>query len=123
MLESLLTWNRLTRWLSAFIAAWWSLKLLQSKESDAFIDKAPSTSGADDVVAIKSTKFAGRTMDLTLFAVIRAVDVLFGELWEQQKLRKKGTGHWTRVRSLPLSSDLFNSQLKFLARHRHLQSH
>lgn len=36
-------------------------------------------------------------MDLTLFAVTRAVDVLVGELWAQRKARRIAAGRWTKV--------------------------
>lgn len=36
-------------------------------------------------------------MDLTLFAVTRATDVLVGELWAQRKARRIASGKWTKV--------------------------
>jgi len=36
-------------------------------------------------------------MDLTLFAVTRALDVMVGELWSQRKLRKTALGQWSNV--------------------------
>lgn len=89
---------RLTRWISAFIAAWFSLQILQSKESDAYIDRVPPNTYSADGLALKSVRFAGRTMDLTLFALTRAVDVMVGELWSQRKARRAAAQKWTRVR-------------------------
>lgn len=79
------TRTRLSRWLSSFIAAWLSLRLLQSKQS------IPSTT----TLATAATPLgsprpdqrprpqAGRTLDLTLFAATRALDVLVGEIWSR----------------------------------------
>ncbi|KAG6360530.1 hypothetical protein INS49_011592 [Diaporthe citri] len=78
---------RLSRWLSSFIAAWLSLRLLQSKQS------IPSTT----TLATAATPLgspgpdqrprpqAGRTLDLTLFAATRALDVLVGEIWSRRR--------------------------------------
>lgn len=88
---------RITKWLSAFIAAWLSIKLLQSKESEAFIDRVPPNTYSPSGVAIKSRKFAGRTMDLTLFALTRAVDVVVGELWSRRRTRRLAANKWTRL--------------------------
>lgn len=48
--------------------------------------------------------YGGRTMDLTLFAVTRAADVLVGELWSQRRTRRKASGEWTAVSTSSLSS-------------------
>lgn len=83
---------RLTKWLSTFIAAWFSFKLLQSKKSDAFTEDVYYETANGRVLRPKH--FAGRTMDLTLFAVTRALDVIVGELWTQRKVRRTTTGKW-----------------------------
>jgi hypothetical protein len=44
-------------------------------------------------------RHAGRTLDLTLFAVTRALDVIGGELWYRRKLRRQAAGTWTRLES------------------------
>jgi hypothetical protein len=90
-----LTICRLIRWLSTFVAAWLSLKLLQSKKSDAFVGIAHED--ASNGVKQRPIHFAGRTMDLTLFAVTRAVDVIIGELWAQRKARRISAGEWNKV--------------------------
>lgn len=84
--------QRLARFLSAFCAAWYSLKLLQSKRSDAFTDRA--TVQSDDaqprrLVEGETIHYAGRTLDLTLFALARALDVLVGELWDRRHRTKR----------------------------------
>jgi hypothetical protein len=100
--------SRLTRWLASFIAAWLSLQLLQSKQTPGFTDTVAELKGvpgpepktvryADDVPGAKSKtiRYAGRTLDLTLFAVIRALDVIGGELWHRRKLRRQAARKWT----------------------------
>ncbi|RDW75563.1 hypothetical protein BP5796_06384 [Coleophoma crateriformis] len=85
----------LTKWLSTFIAAWFSLQLLQSKEQDAYIDRIPSDD--DEGVTTETVRFAGRTMDLTLFALTRAVDVVVGELWSQRRRKRIAERKWTKI--------------------------
>jgi hypothetical protein len=87
--------NRLTRWFSSFIAAWLSIKLLQSKESPAYTNIAPSSLDSSKDVTLKSTRFAGRTMDLTLFAATRAVDVVVGEIWDRRRACRIAARKWT----------------------------
>lgn len=72
-----------------------SLRLLQSKKSDAFIEEALYETSEGRVLRPK--QFAGRTIDLTLFAVTRALDIVVGELWTQRKARKMGNGTWSTV--------------------------
>ncbi|KAI2632411.1 hypothetical protein GGR54DRAFT_627752 [Hypoxylon sp. NC1633] len=95
-----LTRNRLSRWLSTFIAAWLSLRLLQSKKSDGFSETIPSTSASSDSGKQETIRYAGRTLDLTLFAAIRALDVIVGEIWAQRRRRRTAAGQWTQIESL-----------------------
>lgn len=48
-------------------------------------------------VVVRPKHFAGRTLDLTLFAVMRALDVIVGELWTQRKDHRQAAGKWTKV--------------------------
>ncbi|KAH8178034.1 integral membrane protein [Sarocladium implicatum] len=100
-----ITHLRLARWISTFIAAWFSLQLLHSGQT------APSTSSTSpDTERHESTSvpekkkdaslIAGRTLDLTLFSVTRAVDVLVGEWWSRRSTRRQASGQWTRFESL-----------------------
>ncbi|KAK4042314.1 hypothetical protein C8A01DRAFT_33663 [Parachaetomium inaequale] len=86
--------RRLSRWLASFIAAWLSLRLLQSKQTPSFTD-VTAESGPDGVP--QTIHYAGRTLDLTLLAVTRALDVIGGELWHRRKLRREAAGTWTRL--------------------------
>ncbi|KAI1381511.1 hypothetical protein F4677DRAFT_128068 [Hypoxylon crocopeplum] len=94
-----LTRNRLSRCLSAFVAAWLSLRLLQSKKSDSFSETITVNSYSSDNKQ-ETIRYAGRTLDLTLFAGTRALDVIIGELWARRKQRRIATGLWTQVESL-----------------------
>ncbi|KIN02495.1 hypothetical protein OIDMADRAFT_102648 [Oidiodendron maius Zn] len=85
---------RLARLLSSFIAAWFSLELLQSKKSDVFLGTIPYDT--PNGVKHKATRYAGRTIDLTLFAVTRAVDVVVGELWSRHRIRRTVAGKWSK---------------------------
>ncbi|KAI6714153.1 integral membrane protein [Diplocarpon mali] len=88
----------LTRWTSSFVAAWFSLKLLQSKKSDAFTKDLVYETANGRV--LRPTHFAGRTMDLTLFSVTRALDVLVGEYWTRRKVARVNTGKWSDAEKL-----------------------
>ncbi|KAI1655803.1 hypothetical protein F4813DRAFT_391377 [Daldinia decipiens] len=89
-----------SRWLSTFVAAWLSLRLLQSKKSDSFSETI--TANPDDPQSAKqeTVRYAGRTLDLTLFAVTRALDVIVSEAWSRRGQRKVATSQWTWVESL-----------------------
>jgi hypothetical protein len=74
---------------------------LQTKKSDAFTERVPvkqddGTSSSGEA-ATRTISYAGKTLDLTLFAVCRAVDVLVGELWARRRSRRKATQKWTQV--------------------------
>lgn len=74
------------------------MKLLQSKESAAYTSTTPSSPDSpNDDAALKSTRFAGRTVDLTLFAATRAIDVLVGEIWARRRGRRMAAGKWTKA--------------------------
>ncbi|KAI0799409.1 integral membrane protein [Xylaria sp. FL0064] len=84
--------RRLSIWLSSFIAGWLSLRLLQSKKTKAF---SSESNGSDNHDKQETVRYAGRTLDLTLFAATRAVDVVVGELWSQRRQRRVAAGRWS----------------------------
>ncbi|OTA65257.1 hypothetical protein K449DRAFT_431851 [Hypoxylon sp. EC38] len=91
--------NLLSRWLSSFIAAWFSLRLLQSKKSDGFSETI--TINPDSPKASQITiRYAGRTLDLTLFAATRALDVIIGELWSRRRQHRVAAGQWSQLETL-----------------------
>lgn len=81
--------RRLSRWISSFTAAWFSLQILQAKISPRFIDTIPVKSDSPPGVASKTVRYAGRTLDLTLFAATQALDVAVGELWSRFQTRRR----------------------------------
>lgn len=46
-------------------------------------------------VGPKAVKYAGRTLDLSLFAATRALDVVVGELWARHRARRRAAGTWS----------------------------
>lgn len=90
--------QRLAKWTSAFVAGWLGIKLLQSKKSVAYVENAYHDTSQGRV--LRPTHFAGRTLDLTLFAVMRALDVIVGELWSQRKDRRTSARTWNKVNPL-----------------------
>ncbi|KAK4166080.1 hypothetical protein QBC43DRAFT_313912 [Cladorrhinum sp. PSN259] len=74
--------KRLSRFLASFLASYLSLRILQSKKSPIY---AAEATASDDGSSQTTTPapHAGRTLDLTFFAVTRALDVLGGEAWHR----------------------------------------
>ncbi|KAL7937507.1 hypothetical protein V8C35DRAFT_182119 [Trichoderma chlorosporum] len=93
---------RVARWLSTFISGWLSLQLLQSKQTQTAPSWADSGLAAvqQGLSEASAGAYGGRTLDLTLFAVTRAADVLVGELWSQRRSRRKASGKWTVIEQL-----------------------
>ncbi|KAI9795235.1 MAG: hypothetical protein M1835_006131 [Candelina submexicana] len=102
------------QFLAALAAAWLSLKLLNSDQKRRSrqwqLTKQDGTYFADlteeqrTILAgpplaagfeIKRVELAGRTMDLTLFAVVRAVDIIVGEAWARRKESRIRAKKWT----------------------------
>ncbi|KAI0161339.1 integral membrane protein [Xylariaceae sp. FL1272] len=89
-----ITRRRLSRWFASFIAAWLSLRLIQSKRTNAFTETISVDGDGTETI-----HYAGRTLDLTLFAATRAVDVVVGELWSQRRQRRLAANKWTQLDS------------------------
>lgn len=85
---------RLSRWISTFLSALLGLKLLHLKGT---APRRYSTASRSRFNEARSKKLAGRTMDLTLFAATRALDVIVGELWSQRRARRQAAQKWTKV--------------------------
>ncbi|KFA50316.1 hypothetical protein S40293_03363 [Stachybotrys chartarum IBT 40293] len=79
-----------SRWLATFVAAWLGLRLLQSRDKGG-------VSGDPKHDSRKPPAAAGRTLDLTLFAATRAVDVIVGGLWERYSQHRRAARRWTRA--------------------------
>jgi hypothetical protein len=93
---SVIARDRLARWIAGFIAAWYGMRVLQQKTSEAFIERVPPNTYSATGELLRDRHFAGRTMDLTLFAVIRALDVIVGELWSWRRTTRTSSGTWTK---------------------------
>lgn len=93
---------RLARWLATAVSAYFSIQLLQTpyRPRDRAPDDAGITKPEDNPISGPNPATpttapatpslppqAGRTLDLTLFAAARAVDVIIGELWAQRRSR------------------------------------
>jgi hypothetical protein len=87
---------RLARWLATFLAAWFGLRLLHSYEGRAYTETVPPKEGSPPDAEPQTVRFAGRTMDLTLFAVTRALDVVVGDVWARHKVRRLASTKWTK---------------------------
>ncbi|KAK0705221.1 integral membrane protein [Lasiosphaeris hirsuta] len=93
--------KRLSRWFASFIAAYLSLRLLQSKQSASFVEVAPVQVEETPGAAFGTTRSAGRTLDLTLFAVTRALDIIVGSLWARRQTTKKPSAVSSAISHLP----------------------
>ncbi|KAK8077545.1 integral membrane protein- variant [Apiospora saccharicola] len=89
--------RRLSRWLASFTAACFSLKLLQSKASQGFAETVPAEKDSNLDIAPATIKYAGKTLDLSIFAFCRALDVIVGELWAQRRTRRVADKQWTSI--------------------------
>jgi len=92
--------KRLTIWLSTCISAWMSIKILQSKGSESYINRISQTTDGTGAESLIFTKYGGRTMDLTLFAIARAFDVVIGELWARWRTRRRNAKAWTKIETV-----------------------
>ncbi|KAK2591206.1 hypothetical protein QQS21_011114 [Conoideocrella luteorostrata] len=79
-------------------AAQLSLRLLQAKKPT--VRRRAGSATVRYVDPQTGEKLAGRTVDLTLFAVTQAVDVIVGEVWARHKSRRQGAGKWTKAETL-----------------------
>ncbi len=90
----------MSRWFASFIAGWLSILILQSKQSSGFTESVPVKSDAPPGVAYKTVRYAGRTLDLSLFAATRALDVIIGELWAQRRAGRLAANKWTTLEAV-----------------------
>ncbi|KAI5852669.1 hypothetical protein DFP73DRAFT_602686 [Morchella snyderi] len=61
-----------------------------------FLASSTSAAGAIQLLnTCKKSHDAGRTLDLTFFAVSKALDVIVGELWARRKARRVSSGKFT----------------------------
>ena len=107
---------RASRATAAFLAAWFSLKLLnttrkrdiklQPKQSRYEVtpgsDPAskPGQLGGPQLTTPPSTPLVGKTMDLTLFAVTRLLETVIADLWSRHKTSRISKSKWTSTEAL-----------------------
>jgi hypothetical protein len=103
------TLRRLIRFVTAFFSAWFSFELLNKKRTFSWdsgrakqvsSEQEPSKDAAANLLDHPRPELAGRTMDLTLFTVTRAVDVIACLAWNRWYRRRRAQNHWTLAESL-----------------------
>lgn len=105
----------ISRLISAFCAAWLSLQLLNKPvgvKGEALkpkIDSAQEVNASNRVSQVPEKEFsrkklsmplAGKTIDLTLFAVMRSLESIVGQLWNRHKLYRVSRGKWSKLEVL-----------------------
>ena len=73
---------------------------MQSKQTASFTDTIVAKSDKPPGVQYTAVSYAGRTLDLTLFAATRALDVIVGELWSRRRARRVANRKWTKAEAL-----------------------
>lgn len=98
--------DRLIRFTTALLASWFSFQLLNRRRvaPPAKVVKAQYTAGQTNGAANghghPRSQLGGKTMDMTLFTVIRAVDVVACIAWTRWSRRRKAQSRWTAAESL-----------------------
>lgn len=104
----------ISRLISAFCAAWLSLQLLnkpfgvKGEASKLEIDSSQEINASYRVFQVPGEDFsrkmsiplAGKTIDLTLFAVTRSLESIVGQLWNRHKISRVSRGKWTKLEML-----------------------
>lgn len=100
--------NKTSRFAAAFWAAWLSLGLLngthhskgpqqsmqQTNAEKLLNGKALQVNEGQDSGYVSLSK-AGRSLDLTIFAVTRSIETLIGYFWARRKTSRLTSGKWT----------------------------
>lgn len=106
----------LTRPVAAFCAAWLSLRFL-NKSQRIRISLWPSNlrretdagniSGYNNRGQFEEEKLqhapqysAGKTLDLTLFALTRSIETIIGDLWSRHKTSRRAKAKWTSLETM-----------------------
>ncbi|PLB47818.1 integral membrane protein [Aspergillus steynii IBT 23096] len=98
---------RLVRFIATLVSAWFTFGLLNQKPIKLQGNLEERQNGASqrnvtgkndgNAAALGRPQLAGRTMDLTLFSLTRAVDSMACMAWARWRLRRKSQGHRTLV--------------------------
>lgn len=97
---------RLIRFVATLLTAWLTFGLLNQKPlklQDGLVQRQGGATGDStrkhdrQPAAHRHPQLAGKTMDLTLFSLTRAVDSIACLAWARWRSRRKSRGHWTFV--------------------------
>jgi hypothetical protein len=100
--------NRLVRFVTAFLSAWISFDLLNKNRSITRqelrarrLSRGQDDPGEElaDTLERPHPVLVGRTMDLTIFTVTRAVDVIACMAWSRWVRRRRAQNRWTIIES------------------------
>ncbi|KAJ5739187.1 hypothetical protein N7533_011971 [Penicillium manginii] len=102
---------RLIQFVTAFISAWFSFQLLNKdrglsrkdvsrRRATISQDESPASVPANTLERPPLPELVGRTMDLTLFTVTRAVDVVACLAWSRWRRRRRLQNRWSLAESL-----------------------
>ncbi|PYH78016.1 integral membrane protein [Aspergillus uvarum CBS 121591] len=96
---------QILRFVSAFLSAWYTFQLLNKKPirrqgKSTVPDDCTSTQSAVELAKIReapseNSQFVGRSMDLTLFSLTRAADLIVCIGWQRWQRWRKDRNHWT----------------------------
>ncbi|KAJ5618459.1 hypothetical protein N7528_007102 [Penicillium herquei] len=101
--------QRLLRFAAVFISAWYSFQLLnknrsisrqQTRTRRASSSQHDSSNSPANSLERPCPELAGKTMDLTLFTVTRAADVIACIAWRQWYRYRKSKNRWTVIETL-----------------------
>lgn len=94
--------SRLIQLAASFISAWFSFQLLNRKpvSLQKVYREAQDERLHETIVNQPRPQFAGRTMDLTLFTLVRALDSLTCISWGWGQRKWKGSPGWNLARSI-----------------------
>lgn len=94
--------SRLIQLAASFISAWFSFQLLNRKpvSLQKVYREAQDERVHETIVNQPRPQFAGRTMDLTLFTLVRALDSLICISWGWGQRKWKGSPRWNLARSI-----------------------
>lgn len=108
--------NSICRFLAAFLSAWISMHILNRTSKSRITSFLPKSHGRlhcwstelDEISAYKkihnfeqdSITSAGRTMDLTSFAVARSLEAVIGDVWSRHKTSRIAKDEWSATEAL-----------------------
>ncbi|RKF77716.1 putative integral membrane protein [Golovinomyces cichoracearum] len=88
----------MARRVRTFLAGWLGLELLHSKSSPKHVQDVIIETPHGPVT--KQIRLAGRTIDLTFFAVTRALDIVINDIWSRHKKRLGLAGNKAKLEML-----------------------